>query len=136
MTTLRVTSWDELTLISFAIQIRFIASWFIEFSCNKFSICSSTWSSSNHHRWIIFSKSFILLKTTIESISTRMLSSKMNWILLLRIANFSTSMSFTCSISEISTIEKIIFFEKSFRIISNVESKLISINWTSTSESL
>ncbi len=131
MTTLRVTNWDEFTLISRILQITFIVFWFIEFSCNRFSTCSSTWSSSNHHRRTISLKFFTSLRTTIESISKRMLSSKMNWILLLRIVFSSISSSIICSFNETTMIMKIMFYKRFFMTNSRIESllNLISLLW-------
>ncbi len=136
MTTLRVTSWSELTLISRILQIRFFAFWFIELSCNKFSICSSTWSSSNHHRRTIFLKFFISLRTTIESISRRMLFSKLNWILLLRIVFSSINSSIICWFNEITMTMKIMSYERFFMMNSRIESLLNLISLFSKSETI
>jgi hypothetical protein len=136
MTTLRVTSWDELTLINRILQIKFIAFWFIESSCNKFSTCSSIWSSSNHHRRTIFLKFFTSLRTTIESISKRMLFSKMNWILLLRIVFSSINSSIICSFNEITMIIKIMSYERFFMTNSKIESLLNLISLLSKSETI
>jgi hypothetical protein len=136
VTTLRVTSWDEFTLINRILQIRFIAFDLLNFSCNKFSICSSTWSSSNLHRQIIFLKFFISLKTTIESISRRMFSSKMNWILLLRIVLSLINSSITCSFNETTMIMKIMFYERFFMTNSRIESLFNLINLLSKFETI
>ncbi len=88
--------------------------YFIESLCNKFLIWLSIWSSSNLHKRIIFSRFFISLRTTIESMSTRKLFLKTNWILSSQIINFLINTSITYSINETLTIEKIIFCETSF----------------------
>ncbi len=104
--------------------------------CNRFSIYSSTWSSSNHHRRIILSRTFISLRTTIESTSTRKLSSKMNWILLLRIVFSSTSSSIICSFNETTAIMRIMLYDRSFMTNSKIELKLTLINWISKFETI
>jgi hypothetical protein len=108
----------------------------IESLCNKFLIWSSTWSSSNHHQRTISSRFFISLKTTIESMSTRKFSSKMNWILLLRIVFSSISSSIICLFNETTTIMKIMLYNSSFMTNSKIESQLTLINWISKSETI
>jgi hypothetical protein len=98
----------------FKSDLSFLFYWI---SYNKFSIYLSTWLSSNHHQRLIFSKFFISLKTTIALISTRKLSSKMNWILLLRIVFLFTNSSIICSFNETTIIMKIMFaIDHSWRI--------------------
>jgi hypothetical protein len=110
--------------------------YFIEFLCNKFSIWSLTWSSSNYHRWIIFSRFFISLRSTIELMSTRKFSLKMNKILSLRIVFSSINSSIIYLFNETSTIMKIMFYDRSFMTNSKIESQFILINWMSKSETI
>jgi hypothetical protein len=131
-------NWDQISFVIYlsnsSDQIhRFLSDWI---SCNKFLIYLSTWSSSNHHRWIVFLRFFISLRTTIESMSTRKFSLKRNWILLLRIVFSSTNSSIICSFNEKTTIMKIMFCNQSFITNSKTESQLILINWISKFEKI
>jgi hypothetical protein len=60
-----------------------------------------------------------------------MLSSKMNWILLLRIVFSSISSSIICSFNETTMIMKIMFYKRFFMTNSRIESllNLISLLW-------
>jgi hypothetical protein len=136
VTTLRVTSWDEFTLISRILQIRFIVFWFIEFFMQQIfnlfinMIIIESTSINN------FLKFFISSRTTIESISRRMLSSKMNWILLLRIVFSSINSSIICSFNETTMIMKIMFYERFFMTNSRIESLFNLISLLSKSETI
>jgi hypothetical protein len=68
--------------------------------------------------------------------STRKLSLKMNWILLLRIVFSSINSSIIYSFNETTTIMKIMFCDWSFMTSSKIESQLILINWISKSETI
>jgi hypothetical protein len=65
-----------------------------------------------------------------------MLSSKMNWILLLRIVFLSISSSIICSFNETTMIMRIMFYERFFMTNSRIESLFNLINLLSKSEAI
>jgi hypothetical protein len=133
MTTLRVTSWNEFTLINRILQIRFSFFYFWIFMQQIFNLIINiiiVESSLINN----FFEIFHFAENDIESMSTRKFSSKINWILSLWIINFSINTLIIYLINETSIIEKIILCETQFKITSRIELKRILINWMTTSE--